>query len=210
MVDTIDQQSFKKQRIELTDIDKFSSPLLNMNVIEATPQKPSTSSKTAHLVVPLVPHLNFLNVPNDECQSLTPMVSEALSSATNRSEDDVAERYNEVLGHYQELHEESKKKWLMQYFKQYLHILCNSDKFDEATDMVNLHCQSVQEEIPGHPVSACDYVEVLTTAMNCSLKVKDDRHMWIYEWAQTNSHKVGIMTLDLGDILVTHNINPDD
>ena len=76
--------------------------------------------------------------------------------------------------------------------------------------MVNLHRQSVQEQTPGHPVSARDYVEVLTTAMKWSLKSKDERHMQIYEWAQANSHKVGVAMLDLGDILVANDINPDD
>ena len=135
--------------------------------------------------------------------------------------------------------------------------------------MVNLHRQSVQEQTPGHPVSACDYIEVLTvgkshdmnvgkiwthwesnsrppecitwcapplhhmplqstfmfpglpinriyplstltTAMKWSLKSKDKRHMQIYEWAQANSHKVRVAMLDLGDILVANDINPDD
>ncbi len=98
----------------------------------------------------------------------------------------------------------------MRYFKQYLHILCNSDRFDDAANMVNLHRQSVQEQTPGHPVSARDYVEVLTTAMKWSLKSKDERHMQIYEWAQANSHKVGVAMLDLGDILVANDINPDN
>jgi len=98
----------------------------------------------------------------------------------------------------------------MQYFKQYLHLLCNLDRFDEAANMVNLHHQSVQEQISGHLVGVHNYVEVLTTAMNCSLKLKDGRHLQIYKWAQMNSYKVGIVTLDLGDILATHNIHPDD
>src|SRR5258707_9968445 len=98
----------------------------------------------------------------------------------------------------------------MRYFKQYLHILCNSDRFDDTTNMVNLHHQSVQEQTPGHPVSACNYIEVLTTAMKWSLKLKDERHMQIYEWAQANSHKVGVAMLDLGDILVANDINPDN
>ncbi len=86
--------------------------------------------------------------------------------------------------------------------------------------MVDLHHQSVQEQISGHLVSmhnysghlvgVHNYVEVLTTAMNCSLKLKDGRHLQIYEWAQMNSYKVGVVTLDLGNILATHNIHPDD
>lgn len=111
--DTREHSSFKKQkRVDLTDHDDLNedpSPLPNVNIIEATPQKPSRNSEAEHAVMPLVPHPNLLQVACDECQSLTPAVSEA-TSVTNASEDDVAEQYNEVLARYQEMHKESEKK----------------------------------------------------------------------------------------------------
>src|SRR5258707_10736154 len=73
--DTREHLSFKKQkRVDLTDhddLDEDPSPHPNMNIIEAMPQKPSRNSEVEHAVMPLVPHLNLLQVACDECQSLT-------------------------------------------------------------------------------------------------------------------------------------------
>ena len=92
--DTREHLSFKKQkRVDPTDhddLDEDPSLLPNVNIIEATPQKPSRNSEVEHAVMPLVPRPNLLQVACDECRSLTPAVSEA-TSVTNTSEDDVAE-----------------------------------------------------------------------------------------------------------------------